>query len=142
MVGSGHESGSRPARCETQAASSGEVPGIRAVQDQDRKYSAGRMLSFHLSALTPSLIFNLCATCRLCSEVIVPNITFLTCLPISVAEENTVAHSSDLWHHPADVLPNCEVLRASCLLPKVLKWKVFCPRCDSCLWSECIKRDK
>lgn len=116
VVGSRHESGSRPARCETQAASSGEVAGIRAVQDRDRKYSAGTMLSFHLSALTPSLIFNLCATRRLCSEVVVSNLTFLTCLPISVAEEeNTVACSSDLWRHPADVLPNCEVLRASCL---------------------------
>lgn len=114
MVGSGHEPGSRPARWETQAPSSGEVAGIRAVRDQDRKYSAGRMLSFHLSALTPSLIFNLCATRRMCSEVIVSNLTFLTCLPFSVAEEeNSDACSSDLWLHPADVLSNCEVLRAS-----------------------------
>lgn len=107
VVGSGHESGSRPARCETQAASSGGVAGIRAVQDQDRKYSADRMLSFHLSALTPSLIFNLCATCRMCSEVIVSNLTLLT--SFCREEENAVACSSDLWHHPADVLPHCEV---------------------------------
>lgn len=77
MVRSGHESGCRPARWETQAASSGEVAGIRAVQDQGRKYSAGRMLSFHLSALTPSLIFNLWATRGMCSDCFKLNFSHL-----------------------------------------------------------------
>lgn len=53
VVRSGHESGCRPARWETQAASSGEVAGIRAVQEVLCRQNA--LFSFKC----PNPIFNI-----------------------------------------------------------------------------------